>query len=52
MVNFSEDFLKEALEDDCLMELREREREESGETLSTEGFLDLSNVDLGGTKNV
>lgn len=52
MVNFSEVFLKEALEDDCLMEKREREREESGETLNTEGFLDLNNVVLGSTKNV
>lgn len=52
VVNFSEVFLKEALEDDCLMEKREREREESGETLNTEGFLDLNNVDLGSTKNI
>lgn len=52
VVNFSEVFLKEALEDDCLMAKREREREESGETLNTEGFLDLNNVDLGSTKNV
>lgn len=52
VVNFSEDFLRNALEEDRLMEQREKERKENGEVLSTEEFLDLNNVDLEGVFRV